>query len=256
MKNTIKTNYEKGINSVGTVTQLKSRAAVEAIGTTGMDYIFIDGEHASFTTGEIEGQIIAANAADITPIVRVPSFDRRGILHALDAGACGIVVPCIENVDQAKQCVDYSKYPPLGKRGFCMTRVGKWGAGEEYHDGLSGYMRVANESTLLFLQCETIPCLENLEEIANLDGVDGIMLGPYDLSTAMGIPGEFENEKFLTAMDRVVSVCKDKGKISMVFCGDSEDALKKKKVGFDSLLVGVDVSQLITGFQRTVSEIR
>ncbi len=256
MRNKIKECYVQGTCSVGTMTHLKSMAAVEAIGASGLDYIFIDSEHASNTADQLTEQIIAANAAGITPIVRICSIDRDEILHALDAGACGIVVPGIENLEQAKQCVSYAKYTPVGKRGYCMTRIGKWGFGEEYADGMEGYMCEANASTLLFLQCETVDCLKDLENIAGLEGVDGIMLGPYDLSIDMGIPGEFEHPLMQDAVKKVISVCKEKDKISMVFSGSAQDAKMKKEAGFDSVIAGLDVMQLIAGYQQIVSEMR
>ncbi|MDO4614724.1 MAG: aldolase/citrate lyase family protein [Lachnospiraceae bacterium] len=256
MKNKIKECYEQGICSVGTMSHLKSTAAVEAIGAAGLDYIFIDSEHASNTADQLTDQIIAANAAGITPIVRVCSISRDEILHALDAGACGIVIPGIENIEQARQCVSYAKYTPVGKRGYCMTRIGNWGYGEEYAGGMEGYMKEANASTLLFLQCETVECLEDLENIADLEGVDGIMLGPYDLSIDMGIPGEFDDPRIRNAVQKVLDICRNKGKISMVFSGSAENAKKMKAAGFDSVIAGLDILQLITGYQQIVSDMR
>ena len=102
----------------------------------------------------------------------------------------------------------------------------------------------ANHNTLLLPQCETMGCLENIDEILGMDGVDGIFIGPFDLSIALGIPGDFTNEKHINAVAHVLDVCKKHGKLSIMFCGGAEAANGYFKQGFDSVTVSLDISVL------------
>lgn len=111
------------------------------------------------------------------------------MLRLLDVGAQGVVVPCVETVEEVRELVRYAKFAPLGNRGFCPTRDGGWGHAA-HAVSISGYMETSNRETLLLPQCETVGCLEHIEEITAMDGVDGIFVGPFDLSIALGHPGE------------------------------------------------------------------
>lgn len=229
---------------LGTITHLKSPAAVEALGAAGLDYV-LDMEHCPMDWGDVQNAVTAADAAGITPFVRIADCSRSAVLHALDVGAKGIIVPCIDRVEQVKELIAYAKFRPLGARGYCMTRDGKWGYDASYDGGLSGYMRESNKKTLLIPQCETVGCLEHIEEIAALPGVDGILTGPYDLSIDMGLDGQFEHPDFRTAVAKILSACKTNGKMSMIFVGSTEDMRQRLNEGFDNILFGLDILSLI-----------
>lgn len=254
MKNKILEKYNHHQPSIGTFTHLKSMEAIEGLGVTGLDYVVIDMEHSPVDIGEAARYITSAKAADITPVVRIPAISRSAVLHALDVGAMGIIVPCIETVEQVKQLVSYGKFQPWGNRGYCMTRDGQWGYGSPYENGLSGYMQESNRDALLIPQCETIGCLDNIEEIASIHGVDGIMVGPYDLSIAMGIPGQFTEPVFQKAIQRILNACKEAGKLSFIFTGNAKDASEKLDMGFDSAIIGLDLIMLIEAYKKMLSD--
>ncbi len=245
MKNKIKEKKQCGEPSLGTISHLLSPVAVEALGCSGLDYVMLDMEHSPIHSQELTACITAADAAGIAPLVRVGDASRCTILHALDVGAMGVIVPGIETVGQVRELIAYAKFQPVGMRGYCMTRDGKWGYDDAYRDGLAGYMRCCNEQTLLIPQCETLGCLEHIEEIAALEGVDGILIGPYDLSLAMGIGGEFQNPAFVAAVDRILNACKRNGILSMIFTGNEDELPALLSQGFDSVLFGLDVLSLI-----------
>lgn len=245
MKNKIKEKKRCGEPSLGTISHLLSPVAVEALGCSGLDYVMLDMEHSPIHSQELAACITAADAAGIAPLVRVGDASRCTILHALDVGAMGVIVPGIETVGQVRELIAYAKFQPVGMRGYCMTRDGKWGYDDAYRDGLAGYMRCCNEQTLLIPQCETLGCLEHIEEIAALEGVDGILIGPYDLSLAMGIGGEFQNQAFVAAVDRILNACKRNGILSMIFTGNEDELPALLSQGFDSVLFGLDVLSLI-----------
>lgn len=249
MKNKILDDFKAGKPTIGTITHMKSITGVEAIGASGLDYVFIDQEHCPVSINELNAYMVAAKAADITPIVRIPDVTRASVLRALDAGAMGIVVPCVETVDQVKDLVKWAKFGPKGERGYCMTRDAEWGFNEDYKDGLLGYMDIASKETLLLPQCETMGCLENIEEITAIDGVDGILIGPYDLSFAMGIDGQFDAPEFKDALARILAACKKNGKICMIFTGNPDDIDLRTEQGFDSILFNLDVLVVINYFK-------
>ena len=202
-----------------------------------MEHSPIAAEHAAELVGVAAG-------AGMAPFVRVDAIQRSPVLKMLDVGAAGLIVPGVETVDEVKKLVEFAKFAPLGNRGYCPSRDGGWGMAECYADGMGGYMERANHNTLLLPQCETMGCLENIDEILGMDGVDGIFIGPFDLSIALGIPGDFTNEKHINAVAHVLDVCKKHGKLSIMFCGGAEAANGYFKQGFDSVTVSLDISVL------------
>ena len=132
--------------------------------------------------------ITAADAAGITPLVRINEISRSAVLQPLDYGAQGLIVPAVETVEQVEELVRYAKFPPVGNRGYCPTRDGGWGFDDESLQGTETYFARCNRETLLIPQCETQGCLEHIDEITAMEGVDGIFVGPFDLSIALGIP--------------------------------------------------------------------
>ena len=248
--NRILEKFDAGSPALGTITHLKSPTAVECIAVAGLDYVMIDMEHCPVDMSEVHACVTAADAARITPIVRLHELSRTAVLRALDLGAMGVVAPGVESAAEVQALIRYAKFPPLGERGYCMTRDGKWGYGEAYQGGLEGYFAHSNRETLLIPQCETVGCLEQIEEIAALDGVDGILIGPYDLSIAMGLPGQFAHPQFKAAVERIHNACKTNGKIAIIFAGSEQDMQARLAEGFDNLLIGLDVLNLIGSYQR------
>ena len=185
-----------------------------------------------------------AQGAGLAPLVRVDGIERSPILKMLDAGAAGLVVPQLETVEQARKLVSYAKFPPLGNRGYCPTRDGGWGSGSCYERGMDGYMAEANTSTLLIPQCETAGCLEHIEEIAAVEGVDGIFIGPFDLSIALGIPGQFGDPLLTEGIERVRRACAAAGKLCIMYAGSGEAAKRYFDQGFPSVAAGLDIEVL------------
>lgn len=258
MKNIVLEKFRQGRPTVGTFTHLKSMTAVEALGLTGLDFVITDMEHCCVSIDEANRYMIASRAAGVEPFIRVPDTTRASVLRALDIGAAGVIVPCIETVEQVREIVSHAKFrtdgQPSGNRGYCPTRDGGWGFADSYSGGMKGYMEECNASALLIPQCETAGCLEKIEEIAAIDGVDGVMIGPFDLSIAMGIPGDFGNPEFAKAVDRILAACKKAGKIAMIFTGSGADSKKRIAQGFDSAIIGLDVLRLISSYKSEVEE--
>lgn len=256
MGNLLKEKIKNKEKILGTFFELGSMSVIECLGQTGLDFVIIDNEHGPFETESTMNYIRACDNVGLTPLVRVREVSRPAILKPLDIGAKGLIVPCIETIEQAKKVVEYGKFSPIGKRGFCPSRKDYWGYSHPQGQPIDIGMKHENEETLLILQCETVGCLENIEAIVSMDGVDGIFIGPFDLSISMGIPGQFDNLEFLKAVDKILSTCKKYNKISSVFTGRFDDIDKYYKQGFDIVTYSLDANILVDGFKNIVSNVK
>jgi len=253
--NKIREMVKSGQKAIGTFYDLGGQTAAEALGIAGLDYIIIDTEHGSFDLDVSKIAICAAERRGTVPFVRVKDGTRPSILKMLDAGAKGIIIPGIKTIDEVKKIVEFGKYYPVGNRGFATTASGAFGFCEEAKT-LDVYFKYMNESTLLVPQCETAECLNDLENIASVEGVDGIFVGPYDLSIALGKPGQMDCPEMKDAVKHILKVCKDKGKLAFIFQGTPAAAKDKLEMGYDCVAVGMDVSFLINTYKNIISEIR
>ena len=235
MRNRFFEKYIAGEHSLGTFTHLLSAPAIEALAREGLNYVIIDMEHSPIGAEHAAELVGVASGAGLAPFVRVDELSRSPILKMLDVGAAGLIVPQLETVEQARQLVGWAKFAPVGNRGYCPSRDGGWGLDENYAGGMSGYMDWANRNTMLIPQCETAGCLEHIEEIVAIEGVDGIFIGPFDLSIALGIP----------AVERVRLACERANKPCIMFCGSAEAAAGYFAQGFTSVTVSLDISILI-----------
>lgn len=245
----------RGENVIGTFFNIGGSTAAEALGISGLDFFIVDTEHGPFDVESAMDFITAAEPKGITPLVRIKDITRASVLKMLDIGAKGLIVPCVETVDQVKKLVEYGKYYPMGKRGFAFTRAGEFGFAD-CAGNLKEYFEICNEKTMIIPQCETMGCLENIEEIVNINGIDGIFVGPYDLSIALGKPGEFSDPDFIKALNRIVKACKDAGKFVLIYAGDSTTSRKYIDNGFNGVAVGMDVVIYINAFKNIINEIR
>ena len=256
MGNLLKEKIKNKEKVLGTFFELGSMSVIECLGQTGLDFVIIDNEHGPFETESTMNYVRACDNVGLTPLVRVREVSRPAILKPLDIGAQGLIVPCIETVEQAKKVVEYGKFSPIGKRGFCPSRKDFWGYSHPQGQPIDVGMKHENGETLLILQCETVGCLENIETIVSMDGVDGIFIGPFDLSISMGIPGQFDNPEFLKAIDKILSTCKKYNKISSIFTGRFDDIDKYYKQGFDIVTYSLDANILVDGFKNLVSTVK
>lgn len=254
MKNELKAKLDSGRQVAGTFFEIGGNTAVECLGLTGLDFLIIDSEHGPFDVESAQELIRTAELGQITPMVRVKNHERSSILKMLDIGAKGLIVPNIHTVEEVKQVVEHGKYAPLGNRGFFFGRAVDYGHADFAKD-VNEYFTVCNRETLLIPQCETVGCLENIETIAGMEGVDGIFVGPYDLSIAMGIPAQFDHRDFVKALARIVKACKAAGKPVFIFAGTTEAAKAHFANGFDGVAIGTDVSVYIAAYRQMIEEI-
>ena len=197
--------------------------------------------------------IRAADRHVRTPYVRIGDIRRPCVLRMLDIGARGLIIPNIRTLQQVEEVVEYAKFPPLGNRGYCPNRTCGWGA-DAWAQDVESYMAECNRRCKVIPQCETKEALEQIEEITALPGVDGIFVGPCDLSIALGIPLQFDSPVLARAIERILAVCQNAGKESYIFAGNMADAVKWSRKGFDCIAYSLDASVFIQAFSTLVDE--
>lgn len=249
MKNTLREKLLRGEKALGTFMELGTATSAECLGLAGLDYLIIDTEHGPFDPLSALDFIRAAKLYGITPLARVQEISRAAILKLLDVGAMGLIIPCVSSVEEAEQIVSFGKYAPLGQRGVANTAgSGFWFEDYASH-GMPHYFEVSNRESMLIPQCETLGCLDHLKEILAIDGIDGIFVGPFDLSTAMGIPGQFDKPEFKEALRHVQWLCAEAGKPSLLYAANEQAAREGFAMGYDSVTYGMDASTLVNAYK-------
>ena len=254
MLNKIRQRAAQGLPSLGTFYELGGASAAECVGIGGMDFLIIDTEHGPFEAESALSAIRAAERRGCTPFVRAKDLSRPAILKSLDVGAMGLIVPDIHTADEVRQLVQYAKYYPLGRRGYAPTLAGAYGFAD-YAKNVDEFFSTSNRETLLIPQCETREALEHIEEIVSVEGVDGIFVGPYDLSVALDKPAQLEDPELLDAIAHIVDVCKRHHKMSMIFAGSPASTARFLKQGFDCVASGMDSIFLIQAIQNFVADV-
>ena len=200
------------------------------------DWITVDMEHSSITMENAEQLIRVIELAGISPLVRVGHNDPNLIKRVMDAGSHGVIVPMVNTPEEAARAVASVKYPPVGFRGVGLARAQGYGATfEQYKDWNQ------NES-IVIVQIEHIDAVNNLEAIMSTEGVDGFIIGPYDLSGSLGMPGKFDHPEVVKALDRVRKVSKEMNLLSgfHVIPPNPEDLKVKKDEGYQFLAFSLD----------------
>ncbi|HEG43581.1 MAG TPA: aldolase [Phycisphaerales bacterium] len=204
-KPTLKERLKNGETVFGTWNSIASSSLVNVIGCSGIDFLVIDAEHGPINMESAENLIRAAELSGTAAIIRVSDDSSCKTLRALDIGAHGVQVPHVSTKAQAEQVVKNSKYHPLGDRGFSpFTRAGKYGLQANEHTKRS------NENTMVVINVEGLEGVENLPGIAEVEGIDVIFIGPYDLSQSLGKPGDVEDIQVIDNIKKCVKICKDK----------------------------------------------
>lgn len=254
MVNQLKKKLENGEKVFGTFFTGGNMGTMECLGYTGLDFVIIDIEHGPFDTETAMNLIRAAENVNLTPIMRIADVSHKEIQRAVDIGAKGLVVPCLRTLDEIKKMVSLAKFPPVGNRGFIKGRACGFGY-QEWAKDINQFMQISNEQLLLLPQCETVECLDIIEDVMEVEGVDGIFIGPFDLSIAMGIPAQFNHPDFIAAIKRILKASHQNHKPAFIFTGTLEDASKYIQAGFDGLAHTVDVTVLIDAYKEIVNEL-
>lgn len=256
MLNKLRNVIDKNHYAVGTFLGVSNPSIVEIMGYTGLDFVVIDTEHGPYDTMPMSDLIQAAESKGMSALVRVADLTHKEIQRAVDNGAEGIIIPCLREVDDFRKAVDLCKFAPIGNRGFIKGRGSGFGNEPWAFGTLTEYMENSNEKVLLLPQCETKEALDNIGEIVQIEGIDGIFIGPFDLSISMGIPGQFDAPEFSEAVDRILKTCKQAGKLCMIFTTSTADARKYIEKGFDAVANSIDTIVFGEAYKTMVDEMR
>ena len=248
MKNLLKEKLSKGESVVGCFVGLAHPDVTEAISRMGFDWILIDGEHSPMSLETMQVMLQAMNGSDCTPIVRPAWNDPVLIKRILDIGAHGILVPWVNNKEEAEAAVRACKYPPVGTRGFGPRRASLFDP---------DYKATANDEIMVTVQVETKEAVDNIEEILSVDGIDACFIGPWDLSSNMlgRVPPEFDNPLYAGAIDRVIEVAKKVGKPAGFYSNMNNIAWAQEK-GYTYNTVGEADGFLDYGARTALEEAR
>lgn len=238
--------------TIGTFLGLGSPLAAEVAAAAGVDWVLVDCEHGAVGDDVVSPIVIATSAYGVPALVRVESADRIRIGRALDAGAAGIMIPRVTGVDEAREAVSHLFYPPRGDRGVASyNRANQWGADL---DALDGAVHAA-----AIVQIETRGALDAVTDIAALDGVDLVFVGPLDLSYALGVPRQYDHPDFLAALDTVVAAASAADIPAGILAPDAESAGRHIHRGFRFIALSSDsvlLSQAIRSAVDTVKNLR
>lgn len=212
----------------------------EMLGTAGFDWLVIDGEHGPNDIRSIRDQLMALENSPSNAVVRLPSDEVWMIKQALDAGAQTLLIPMVETAEQARAIVSAMRYPPDGIRGMGATLARATRFGE-----IKDYPTTANSEISLIVQVETVKGMENLKAIAGVEGVDGVFIGPADLSADMGFPGNSAAPEVVAELKRGAKVITEAGKSAGSLALTDESAQSYLDMGYSFLAVAIDVVLLM-----------
>ena len=191
------------------VSEIRTVGPVKALALAGHDFVWLDMEHAMFGWETIQTLVQYSRAIGITPLVRATDLSYPLVARALDAGAIGVIVPRVDNVEQVEAAVQYSYYPPLGRRGA----GGEGRYGYERRPPADAVVEI-NDATVVVVQIETMTAVEQIDAMAAVEGVDVICVGPQDLSISLGLAGQFDHPTFVEAVTHVITRVTAAGKVA------------------------------------------
>jgi len=231
--------------------ELDTPGIAQILKNAGLEFAVLDMEHSGFGIDTIKRLARYCDGADLFSIVRVPVGQYQYVARVLDAGAKGVMIPMVESPEQIAEIVQFAKYHPEGKRG---TAFGI--AHDNYKvTDMSEAMKKANAGTLIVSQAETAKGVENLEAIIQVEHVDMVWIGQFDLSQSLGVPGKFEHPIFVDAMDHVINMCNKYNKPCAMIVPNVEQAVYWRDKGINCLSYGTDISIISQTIQQAVTQI-
>ncbi len=219
------------------------------LANAGCRYVFYDMEHTGLGFETLKWLFASCRGLPIEPMVRVPRGEYAFLARALDIGARGVMIPMVETAEQAREIVACCRYPGVGRRGAAFGF-----AQDDYLGGDVGdKMRIANDRTLVVAQIETALGLDNVEQIAAVDGVDVLWIGHFDLSNFMGIPGRFDDPRFEDAMRRIAVVARRHGKAAGIMASDRAWIDRARQMNYTMIAAGTDMGLFGSALSGLVS---
>ena len=228
-RNRLRSLLEHGHTVVGSMlADSTSNASLRTLHNAGLDFVIIDNEHGMYTNRQLSDLCTHAVVLGLTPLVRVPDLQYHLVAQSLDGGAQGLVIPRIYTAQQVVDVVKWAKYPPVGVRGNAQWRAYSGWTGGPVVDAMS----TMNREILLLFQIETLESVQHMDELLSVAGVDGVLVGPNDLSINLGTPDDWASPAMTAAFQEVIRLCDSKGLIAGIHVSDSAQSIDYARRGF------------------------
>lgn len=236
MKNKFRKALLKRKLTLGAWIQIGHPAIAEIFARSGFDWICVDLEHGAIDIETMTNIFRTIDAFESVPVVRLPLNEPIWIHRCLDAGAKALIIPMVKTAQEAENAVREAKYPPRGARGFGYSRANMHGI------DFDEYIKNANEEIAMIMQIEHKDAIVNLEKIVEVDGIDGLFIGPLDLSGSMGITGQMNHPQMIETLEKYRTVCSRKGvSVGMhIVRPNTENIRAAIKDGYNLLALGID----------------
>lgn len=235
----------------GVWNNIGSTLTAEMAGLAGFDWVLFDLEHGSADYESLVPQLQALEGTGSAPIVRIAWNEPPRFKRVLDLGISGVMVPWVNNADEARQAARSMRYPPEGIRGVAYLN-----RATSFTTKFDEYFAAANDNLVTITQIETGEAVDNAAEIAAVDGVDVLFVGPLDLSVNLGIPKQFDHPRFKEALSKVVAAAKSKGKCAGILLAREEQLEETVDQGFTFVALGSDSGAVAAGFRKTMEAFR
>ena len=248
--NSLKRAWAEGRTTFGVWSMMPDAFGAELVAGAGYDYVCVDGQHGLADFSEMVSIFQAVGASGAVPLTRVLANDAGIIGRVLDAGALGVIVPLVNDAEEAARAVAACRYPPQGVRSYGPVRAGEV-VGSKATEDLAG-------EVLCFVMVETREGLERVEEIAATPGLDGIYIGPSDLALSLGLAPTLEitEKAHAEAVGRIRKACRERGIVCGIHCGSGEWARKHAEAGFEMVTVTMDTKLLTEAARRELEVAR
>lgn len=252
--NNLKENLISGKPVVGTWLNSGSPIVAELMAMSGFDFVCVDAEHSAVDLPQTQQifQAIRSGSQDCAAMVRLHGVDYSFVKQYLDAGAQGVIAPLVRTKSEAELLVEATKFPPMGLRGVGFCRANDYGM------RLDEEFEVANKKTLVAIQIEHIEAVGNIDEILEVEGIDAVFIGPYDLTASMGITGQFDHVDYVKVRDKILEACKQHQKIPGIHVVKPEPAqvIARFCEGYQLLAYSLDITMLTESCTAGLNKIR
>lgn len=250
-KNVLKVALQAGQVQHGIWLTSGTSVLAELAGNAGFDWCLIDGEHGPNTVSEMLPQLQALAISGTPSVVRIANAEAWMVKQVLDLGCQTVLVPMVDDADMARDMAHAMRYPPQGNRGMgaALARATAWGS-------VGDYPYAANEEMCLLVQAESARAIQNIDEIAATDGVDGVFVGPADLSADMGHPGQPDHPDVEAAIDHAIARIVAAGKIAGIITFDENRFAEYADKGVTFLGIGGDMAVLNTALQKLAGRVK
>ncbi len=250
--NFLRDKLSAGEAVLGTFAVVPSAILIDVIGTAGLDFVVIDGEHGAVGFETAQQMVIAAESRGMSPVMRISGVSESETLKALDIGAHCVQIPNVDSREMLEQAVRHAKFPPLGDRGFSPFMR----AADYTHRHGARISREANENALLAIHIEGREAIERIDELLGVDALDIVFLGRYDISKSLGIPGQTADRRVIDVLRALAAKIERAGKVAGTILTDIDELPALRSTGFRYLTFSVDCEMIRRGYESVSTTFR